>query len=36
VVKALFSIDKNTQVEQAGVDLENLDINEKDLENMLN
>jgi len=36
VIKALFSIDKNTQVEQNWVNLENLDINEEELENMLN
>ena len=36
VIKALFSIDKNTQVEQNWVSLENLDINEQELENMLN
>jgi len=36
VIKALFSIDKNTQIEQTNIDLNNLDVNEKEVENLLN
>jgi len=36
VIKALFSIDKNTEIEQNQINLENLDINEEELKNMLN
>ena len=36
VVKAIYSVDKNTEVKQVKVDLENVNINEVELENIIN
>ncbi len=36
VIKALFSVDKNINIEQNNIDLNNLNLNEAEIENLLN
>ncbi|MDD3646468.1 MAG: preprotein translocase subunit SecA, partial [Candidatus Gracilibacteria bacterium] len=36
VVKAIYGVDKNTQVEQVNIDVDKLDVNEKEIEDIIN